>query len=726
MGDLQALATLRRETAPVRALAWIHANELTTGGIRVHSLSPTAYPEVTGYLVPTLEECGERELAGRLMRWLLCIQRADGSYPSPDGVPHIFDTGQVLRGLLAAANYMPQAHVPQVQEAARRAADYLCAQMVNGGWGGFGQRYAGDIPESVHLYVLPALHQATAALSDEKYRTAAAHCLDYYLHHSDALRLNELTHFLAYQLEALIDLGQPEAALPILDALRAQQQLDGAVRGVGSATWVCTPGLAQLAICWYKVGQDEAAAKALSWLEERQRSSGGFLGSYGPGATYFPEVELSWAVKFYLDAHRLRLLALAPRQVASALVAPPDGRAQVILACIKSADRVLQVGQHLGLSRCLQAAQPQGEYTCVSLAPDASLLPQSIGCVPGSLDNIPLADNQFDVVFAIESLRWTTNQETAVAAMLRVAKPGGWIVIIDQRMGHEKLPSWQQWPALAATRRWLQRGCDEVTVEPLGAKSHAHLTVWRGRKRDRLSGAQWNDVLISTASQNALLKRVRHNQISEWGQVIVLETEHGSKVLEIGSGTGEISLQLALAGRRVTALDVSRESLQFAARCAGELGVPLETAQADATQRLPFEDDAFDCTWSAGLLEHFTAAERQFMLREWARITSGKVINLVPNAASVAYRAGKARQEEYGAWLYGLEVPILTMREDFEAASLNLDAEFSIGARQALNFLPRWHPLRRALAKWMNSLSEAQLQNCNQGYLLVSIGTKQT
>jgi hypothetical protein len=44
----------------------------------------------------------------------------------------------------------------------------------------------------------------------------------------------------------------------------------------------------------------------MKWLDEHQMPSGGFLGSYGPKATYFPNAEISWAAKFYLDASLLR------------------------------------------------------------------------------------------------------------------------------------------------------------------------------------------------------------------------------------------------------------------------------------------------------------------------------------------------------------------------------------------------------------------------------------
>jgi malonyl-CoA O-methyltransferase len=131
-------------------------------------------------------------------------------------------------------------------------------------------------------------------------------CLQHYLNNGNALQLTTLTHFLAYELEALIDLDRSDKALPVLASLHDLQVGTGAVRGKDGVSLVFTPGLAQLAVCWYKVGDREPADKAMKWLEEHQMASGGFLGSYGPKASYFPKAELPWAVKFYLDANLLK------------------------------------------------------------------------------------------------------------------------------------------------------------------------------------------------------------------------------------------------------------------------------------------------------------------------------------------------------------------------------------------------------------------------------------
>ena len=717
-------------SASERALKWIKQNEVAGSGIRVHSNHSNAYPEVTGYLIPTLLDFGQLALAQRCTRWLLSIQRADGSFTDPDqGKPYVFDSGQVLRGLLSAIEIEPAA-----KPAALRVADYLCREMVDEGRGGFGKRYDQTVPESVLLYVLPPLMAAASVFDCPRYREHAESCLQYYLHHDDALRLDDLTHFLAYQLEALIDLGRADVALPVLASLQQMQQPDGAVRGVGGQSWVCTPGLAQLAICWYKVGQSEPADKAMGWLEAHQNRTGGWYGSYGRGATYFPKDELSWAAKFYLDANRLRVLSAIERDLPRFPdhIAPDDGRMQALVSVIQGRDRVIEIGCGKGrFLKAIKSIYPNVACAGVDIAPGMlAEVPADIRTWLGSLENVPIKDDSFDVVFSVEAIEHSANWEAAVREMARVARPGGWVCIIDKQKsawGRLSCPSWERWPAKEELMTLLRQHCDQVTAEPVGYDGHAPdglMLLWKGRKRSRLTGLEWNAARLGPDSRAAILSRLRLNQLSTWAQTMLLATNHGDQVLEIGSGTGEISLALAQAGRQVTALDVSAESLAFTRECGAELGVEINTLQADATQPLPLPDDAVDCIWSSGLLEHFKPEERHAMLSDWRRVARDQVISLVPNAASVAYRAGKSLQERAGTWAYGLEVPIQTLRQEYADAGLRVTREFTIAPRHALNFLPECHPLRQALSEWMDGLSPEELDDCGQGYLLVTIGVK--
>ncbi len=87
-------------------LDYIKGLELASGGIRGWGGSP-AYPEVSGYLIPTLLDYGERELAARIADWLVSIQNDDGSFCDMDGQKRSFDTAAVMEGLERIGYYEP-------------------------------------------------------------------------------------------------------------------------------------------------------------------------------------------------------------------------------------------------------------------------------------------------------------------------------------------------------------------------------------------------------------------------------------------------------------------------------------------------------------------------------------------------------------------------------------------------------------------------------------------
>jgi len=217
-----------------------------------------------------------------------------------------------------------------------------------------------------------------------------------------------------------------------------------------------------------------------------------------------------------------------------------------------------------------------------------------------------------------------------------------------------------------------------------------------------------------------MVESLQKGQLSWQTKDMILHTKPGEKVLEIGSGSGATSLHLAMNGRECTALDFAKPCLELAEQAAGKLNCKLNTVFADATKELPFEDNAFDVVFQAGLLEHFHEEERQVLLREWGRV-GRRMVSIIPNAASIAYRFGKARMETAGVWSYGLELPQYTLIGEFSRAGFDVTKEYTIGELHALEFLPKYHPLRLMLKWWIENNKE---DNCGQGYLLVTVGQK--
>lgn len=89
------------------------------------------------------------------------------------------------------------------------------------------------------------------------------------------------------------------------------------------------------------------------------------------------------------------------------------------------------------------------------------------------------------------------------------------------------------------------------------------------------------------------------------------------KILDVGTGTGFLSLMLADMGHRVTGLDMTEAMMSRAERHAREAELPIEFRLGDA-EALPFPDSSFDavtCRWVLWTLPGQEAA-----LREWFRV----------------------------------------------------------------------------------------------------------
>jgi SAM-dependent methyltransferase len=71
----------------------------------------------------------------------------------------------------------------------------------------------------------------------------------------------------------------------------------------------------------------------------------------------------------------------------------------------------------------------------------------------------------------------------------------------------------------------------------------------------------------------------------------------GDRVLDVAAGSGNAAIPAAAAGANVTASDLTPELFDAGRRIAGERGVELEWAEADA-EALPFADNSFDVVMS--------------------------------------------------------------------------------------------------------------------------------
>jgi SAM-dependent methyltransferase len=201
----------------------------------------------------------------------------------------------------------------------------------------------------------------------------------------------------------------------------------------------------------------------------------------------------------------------------------------------------------------------------------------------------------------------------------------------------------------------------------------------------------------------------------------------GKRILEVGSGSGLVSLALAQRGAAVTLCDISPEAVRFSKAVFARAGASETTVEGSLLD-LPFEDNAFDVTWNAGVVEHFEEADQIRGVREMLRVTrpEGKVIIAVPSARARIYRRAKAYADRRGAWQPGYEAPMESLAAIASEVPAEVIGEYRIGALAELHFMKyyfgRSRPMRLAWAGLIEMLSLALFPlNRLPGYLLVSV-----
>jgi malonyl-CoA O-methyltransferase len=432
----------------IKAVGWIKDNTVKEKGIIVSSDQKISYPEVTGYMIPTLYKTGERELAKQYAAWLMEQQNDDGSFSAADGIPYPFDTGQVMRGFLTVLDDMPE-----IEEPLKRACSYIINNMaVNGRIKSF---YDDKITEYVHLYVLPPLFESGKRLQENSFIEAAQRSLEYYKSQPDLIEFNVISHFYGYIMEALVDMGETELAKKGMEVITKLQNKNGLIPAYKDVDWICVPGQAQLAIVYYKLGLKKQGDMALDYLKKKQRSGGGFFGSLGKGAKYFYKKEISWAVKFFIDAYYLKIESFFDTTfngIAPVELEENDARIQEILGFVDNLDgkKVLDTGCGKGrFAKILKDKYPNAEIYGVDISEELlKSVPENIITMQGSIMDMKFSDNFFDVVYCVETLEHAPETENALRELLRVVRKNGKIIIIDKnkrKLGYFPIQPWEKW-----------------------------------------------------------------------------------------------------------------------------------------------------------------------------------------------------------------------------------------------------------------------------------------
>ncbi len=324
-----------------------------------------AYPETTGYIIPTLMTAARvlrrDELLDRAMRaakWECEIQLPSGAIQGgvigQDISPAIFNTGQVIFGWLAAYQHTGAA---KFAAAAERAAMYLASRLDGDGvWRRDHSLYARHGSSLYNARTAWAMAEAGERLGNKWVTDAAARGL-----RAIARRQTQsswfpdccltdpqhpLLHTIAYAIRGLLEGGRVLSDAKLIDhaaaaaaAIAAEVGEDGRLAGRfgddwrPAARWSCLTGQAQMTNIWIRLyeltGEHywlEPVPRVLKFLKSTQNREsddpglrGGIKGSDPLGGEYGPYEVLSWATKFFVDA-----LMRHDRVLAGTPIAPDD------------------------------------------------------------------------------------------------------------------------------------------------------------------------------------------------------------------------------------------------------------------------------------------------------------------------------------------------------------------------------------------------------------------
>ena len=304
-----------------------------------------AYPETTGYIIETflaaadiLKQPDLIVRAQRMIDWELSIQLPDGAFPGHFGEagsrPVIFNTGQIMHGLIAGYSQLGRA---DCLEAAIQAGHWLVQQQDEDGC--WRQYEHNNVPHVYNTRATWAL-LATGLLAAEPDQVAAArHNLDWALTRqtpcgwfADNAFVPDrapFTHTIAYAIRGLLESGvlldedrYLQAAVVAGQGLAKAQRKDGWLAGTYRDDWVtdagycCLTGLAQMSLNWTRLAQitgDEGfrnhARAGLAYLKTTQKLDttdpvvrGGIAGSSPIWGDYSRFEYPNWAAKFFADA----------------------------------------------------------------------------------------------------------------------------------------------------------------------------------------------------------------------------------------------------------------------------------------------------------------------------------------------------------------------------------------------------------------------------------------
>jgi|GEM_PF-1261470 len=161
-----------------------------------------------------------------------------------------------------------------------------------------------------------------------------------------------------------------------------------------------------------------------------------------------------------------------------------------------------------------------------------------------------------------------------------------------------------------------------------------------------------------------------------------------SAILELGSGSGHLSLILAQNGYNVTLLDQSLPALNQSQNIFDKFNLSCKTAHHDLFQleNLP---DKFDVIWNSGVMEHFNDRELQLAFKQIKKKKPKYFFFIVPNPLSLPYLVWKFAEINQNTWPYGKEHLRLDYRSALEKSGFKIISKKFLGKSHTSFFIEK-------------------------------------
>lgn len=333
-----------------KSLRWLKYSQdkVGTGGVGCFEFYrwTKGYPEVTGYIIPTMwdsyhyfhdEDLKQRAI--KMSDWELGIQKSiggwEGFYEGDGQPPVVFNTGQVIRGMIRTYK---ETNDKKYLDAAIRAADWIVStQDEDGSWTKTNFKQMKRVYDT---YVTAPMSELYLITKDQKYADSCVKNCEFVLsmqhengwfENADNTLLNNeapVLHTISYTIDGLIETGinlnmnkYILAGKLAADALLHKFEISNIMPARLDENWKtrsnysCLTGNAQLGIIFmrlYALYNDKrylnAALKIADFLAYTQQINsvgnnhkGGITGSFPIWGMYCPLKYPSWATKYYID-----------------------------------------------------------------------------------------------------------------------------------------------------------------------------------------------------------------------------------------------------------------------------------------------------------------------------------------------------------------------------------------------------------------------------------------